>query len=196
MFGSESMLARTLRVVSSVASEVWIVACEGQAVAGATAPDAWDAKGRMPSAPPYPRIVRDPADGLGPLAAVARGLAVLESPHAFVTGCDAPLLQPALIRRMLELAEGYDCAVPRIEGRWMPLCAVYDRRLAARAQCLVDAGERRASALATTSHTRELRAEDLSACDPELESFMSCNSPEEYAALLARARAEAIRAPG
>jgi molybdenum cofactor guanylyltransferase len=168
-FGDETLLERVVRIVSTVADEIWVVAREGQAVADGL------------------RVVRDPSEGLGPLVALAAGLGALESPRAFVTACDTPLLRPELVNGMLALAECHECAVPRLDGHWMPLTAVYSRTLAARARELADAGERRARALAAHSHTRELQPEDLMPFDPSLESLMDCNSPEAYEALLTRA---------
>ena len=45
-----------------------------------------------------------------------------------MTSCDVPLLEPAFVREMLELADGYDVAVMEIEGS-DPLSAVYRREV-------------------------------------------------------------------
>lgn len=168
-FGPERMLERMVRILSEAVDEVWVVAREGQDV------------------PADLRVVRDPADGLGPLAGLASGLAAVEARRVFVTACDTPLLRPAFVERMLALADGYACAVPVVDGHWMVLSAVYEASLHTRAQALLDAGERRPRALCEQSHTRIVHPEDVRTCDPDLESLMGCNSKEEYAALVSRA---------
>ena len=86
-FGDETMLERMVRIVASVTDEVVIVAREGQRVPG-------DFAGTRCR----PKIVRDPAEGLGPLAGIAEGLAAVSSERAFLCSCDLPLLEPAVIR--------------------------------------------------------------------------------------------------
>jgi molybdopterin-guanine dinucleotide biosynthesis protein A len=108
-FGDETMLERIVGVVSRVVDEVWVVAREGQAVAGDF------------------RIARDPAEGLGPLAGLVTGLAAMAAERAFLTTCDVPLLKPAYVARLLELSRGHPIAVPVVGGHTMVTSAVYSR---------------------------------------------------------------------
>jgi molybdenum cofactor guanylyltransferase len=169
-FGGEILLARVVRIVRGAADEVVLVAREGQAL-----PEGFDA-------------VRDPAEGLGPLAGIAVGLRHIRSDRAFVTGCDAPLLQPALIQRLLELADGYDAAVPLIDGRFMTTTAVYERSIASIAEALVAKRALRTSGLLDHVRVRPVDADELRDVDPDLESFRTCNTPADYAEALRRSR--------
>jgi molybdopterin-guanine dinucleotide biosynthesis protein A len=110
-FGDETMLERIVGVVSRVVDEVWVVAREGQAVAGDF------------------RIARDPAEGLGPLAGLVTGLAAMAAERAFLTTCDVPLLKPAYVARLLELSRGHPIAVPVVGGHTMVTSAVYSREV-------------------------------------------------------------------
>ena len=57
------------------------------------------------------------------------GLCYAKHPLAFVTACDTPLLQPALIRMLLETAgDDTDVVIPQTENGLEPLCAVYSQR--------------------------------------------------------------------
>jgi len=165
-FGNETLLLRVVRLVREVAGEVLLVAREGQAL-----PDGVDA-------------VRDPAEGLGPLAGIAAGLLAMTSERAFVAACDMPLLRPALARRLIELSHGYEACVPLVDGFAVPTCAVYAKTTAALARELVAARELRPKALFESVRTRFVAGDELRDVDPELESFLDCDTQESYQAAL------------
>jgi molybdopterin-guanine dinucleotide biosynthesis protein A len=168
-FGGETLLARVLRLVHEVVPDVVLVAREGQEL-----PDGLDA-------------VRDPAEGLGPLAGITAGLAAVSGERVFVAACDMPLLRPALVRRLLELAEGFDACAPVIGGIPVPTCAVYARATAERARQLVAEGRLSARGLLESVRTRWVGEQELRGVDPELASFLDCDTPEAYRAALAAA---------
>jgi molybdopterin-guanine dinucleotide biosynthesis protein A len=165
-FGEELLLLRIVRLVREVASEVLLVAREGQALPGGL-----DA-------------VRDPAEGLGPLAGIAAGLNAMTRERAFVAACDMPLLRPALARRLLELSHGMDACVPVVDGFAVPTCAVYARSAAAVARELVAARELRPKVLLESVRTRFVLDDELRGVDPELLSFLDCDTEAGYQAAL------------
>lgn len=173
-FGEETLLARVVRLVRSVVPDLWLVAREGQ-----TLPEGIDA-------------VRDPAEGLGPLAGLAAGLRALHTDRAFVAACDLPLLAPALVRFLLDEARDADACVPRVGGFAMSACAVYRRELGPVAARLLERGERRLRVLLDQVRTRYIEADLLRAVDPELASFTDCGTPEAYDRALRRAGLVAI----
>jgi molybdopterin-guanine dinucleotide biosynthesis protein A len=162
-FGAETMLARVIRTVREVVPEVLLVAREGQDL------------------PAGLEAVRDPAEGLGPLAAIAAGLSTVTAERAVAVACDMPLLRPALLRRLLELAEGSDACVPVVDGFAVPTCAVYRREIAGIAEELVAARRLAPALLLQRVKTRYVGPEELRDADPALESFRDCNTPERYA---------------
>jgi molybdopterin-guanine dinucleotide biosynthesis protein A len=180
-FGSETLLARVVRIVSEVADDVVLVAREGQSL-----PE------RAGQASPC-RVVRDPAEGLGPLAGIAAGLGAIRGLRALVVACDMPLLRPALARRLLELLGGAEALVPVVEGFPVPTCAVYARGIAGHARELVAARELRPRAFLARVETRFVPAEELRDVDPALESFRDCDTEEDYRAAL-RAAGLAVEA--
>jgi molybdenum cofactor guanylyltransferase len=167
-FGGEPLLARVVRLALEAVDDVVIVAREGQ-----TLPDRCDVA-----------AVRDPVEGLGPLAALAVGLRHVAGDRAFVTGCDTPFLRPALIRRLLDLSSGYDAAVPLVDGRVMTTAAVYTRAVVDVADALVAERRLRVSDLVDRVRARTVLPEDLRDVDPTFESFRNCNTPESYAEAL------------
>ena len=168
-FGGETLLARVVAIVRQAADDVVLVAREGQ-----TLPEGFEA-------------VRDPAEGLGPLAGLMVGLRHVKADRAFVTACDAPFLRPALIERLLDLSAGYDAAVPMIDGHLMMTAAVYARSIAPVVDALVARRALRTRDLLDHVRARRIEPDELRDVDPELESFRTCNRPEDYADALRRA---------
>jgi molybdopterin-guanine dinucleotide biosynthesis protein A len=171
--GPSALLAHVVQAVSAAAHPVVVVAARGQ---------------QLPPLPADVRVLRDPVSGRGPLQAIAVALAALapDASHAFVAATDAPFLHPAFVRRMFELCAGHDAAVVEEDGRLHPLAAVYATALAAEAERLLGAGERRLTQLLERAATRRVtRAELLAdaalrAEDPGLRSLVNVNTPADY----------------
>lgn len=79
------------------------------------------------------RVVADEADGLGPLAGLAAGLANARADYVALSPVDAPWIAPPLIAHLFERAEAEraDGAVVEREGRLEALWGVYRRRTTA-----------------------------------------------------------------
>ena len=151
----------------------------------------------LPELPAWTETVFDRTEGRGPLEGLAAALASLDgrAELAFVAGCDAPLLRPALVHRLFDLAEGYDVAVPHLDGFDQPLTAVYRVRLAAEFRAALDAGQRRIAAIFDRVATRRVTAAELRDADPLLESFVNINDPAAYRAVQERLAASGCTAP-
>lgn len=170
-FLGETLLRRVVRTMRSAVDEVVLVAREGQELGEAQEP-----------------VARDPAEGLGPLAGIAAGLRAVRAERAFVTACDAPFLTPGVVRRLLDLSRGFDAAVPLVGGFHMTTCAVYARRCAEAAERLIAERRLRPLFLVEAVRARIVLPEELRDVDPDLACFLTCNTPAEYEAALARAR--------
>ena len=161
-FGDETMLERIAGIVSRVVEEVWVVAREGQRIAG-----------------DFP-IARDPAEGLGPLAGLVTGLRAMSAERAFLTACDVPLLKSAYVARLLELSRGHPIAVPVVGGRTMVTSAVYSREVLPVAEELLRQRRLRPLFLVEAFDARIVREAELREVDAELDSLRDCNTPEAY----------------
>jgi molybdenum cofactor guanylyltransferase len=179
-FGGEPLLARVVRRIAEVACPIVVVAAPEQEV------------------PPLPddiTVARDPVSGRGPLQGIAAGLEALAGRvrAAFVSSTDVPLLHPALIRRLYALRGGeYDIAVPRADGHYHPLCAIYGLEARAEIAALLAASRLRPFFVFERMRTiiadeqLLLAGEELRAADPALLSLRNVNTPEEYRAALAQ----------
>ncbi len=135
------------------------------------------------SLPPLPsaiEVLEDPVEGQGPLAGIAAGLAACagRASVVFVCATDLPLLTHTCVLTIVAaLSPDDEIAVPQGDGRDHPLAAAYRTAVAPRAQALLAAGERRATALLDASRTKRLPASTaLRSC------LTNLNTAEEYRA--------------
>ena len=162
-FGHETLLDRVLRVVAAVAGEVVLAAAPEQPV------------------PAGFRVSRDAAAGAGPLPALVEALPLVEATHTLVLACDLPLLKADVLSLLVDLSEGWEGAVPLVNGRRLPTCAVFQTtalRLAR--ERFGDPRHRSLRDFIAGLRLRDVSANLFEAVDPQLSSFTSCNTPDEY----------------
>ena len=168
--GDETLLERAVRVVKEVADEVIVVA---------RPVEDRDTGGGNPFFGLPVVLVHDPIADLGPLAGIAAGLSASTTDLNIVIACDMPLIRAAVLRRLLDLRGNADICLAVIDGRASPLCAVYRSSVAVAAQQLLAAGERRVMRLLDQVQTKRVDAAVFRDLDPDLDSFLSCNTPED-----------------
>jgi molybdenum cofactor guanylyltransferase len=174
--GDETMLARTMRLIAAVVprEQVVLVAAAEQ---------------RLPTLPWEATVVRDRAPDQGPLPAIVDGLASLplQVTAALAIACDSPLLEPALIEMLFQsLSISCDAVIP-IDGELLhPLLAVYRPHVADALLKEFNAGAHSLQRAIRSACFAPLLmpVEQLRAVDPELRSFLSCNTEQEYQAAL------------
>ena len=168
-FGGESMLSRAVRIARLASDDVLLV-------------------GPMTAEASQARDLVDP--GQGPLVALAMALRSARESHVLLLACDMPLVVPAMPRHLRALAGDSDACVPRVGGIAVPTCAIYRRDIADVADALVARGGRSLRALLEVIRVRWVEEEELRAVDPDLASFIDCDTPEDYARALKFARHE------
>ena len=173
-FGSETMLGRVVRLLREVVEPVVVVAAPGQ---------------KLPTLPAEVLQARDRREDCGPLEGLATGLIALENraTHVYATSCDVPLLVPGFVRRVMELAEDHDVAVPYADGFHHPLAAVYRTNVLPPIERLIADRLMRPVFLFDEVDTRIVMAEELIDVDAELATLQNLNRPADYFAALAKA---------
>ena len=163
-FGAETMLDRIVRITRTLSSDVIVVGRRDQP--GVT--------------------VHDAVEDQGPLSGIAAGLSASKTDLNLVIACDMPLIRPAVLQRLLDAIGDADVCVAMIDGHASALCGVYRSRVATAAQSLFDSGERRVMPLLDLVQTKRVDAALLRDIDPELETFVSCDTAEKYQWALSR----------
>ncbi len=125
------------------------------------------------------RLIEDIYPDKGPLGGLHAGLTAVRAWPALALGCDAPLLEPRLLRELLDLAETVDAVVPVADGSKQCLCAAYGQA------CLDSIGSRlarnqlRAADFLDDVRTRYLIETEWRDFDPEGLSFLNINDDRE-----------------
>jgi molybdopterin-guanine dinucleotide biosynthesis protein A len=169
--GGEVMLPRVVRLLGEAVGPVVVVAAPGQDV---------------PPLPAAVRVVRDEVGGRGPLQGLAAGLAAMdgEADAAYLSACDAPLLRPAFVRRMVELLGDHVACVPAVGGLAQPLAGVYRVSVLGAVRELLAEDRRAVWGLLDVVPTRLVRPAELADADPRLDSLRNVNTPAAYEAVL------------
>lgn len=100
------------------------------------------------------RTVPDRVPGKGPLMGIASAVDAARHERVFVTACDIPVIDLDTVARMLVLAEDFDCVIPMSSIGHEPLFAVYRKSAIPAMRDVLEAGERRISAIFTRVRTR------------------------------------------
>lgn len=173
-FGGETLLSRTVRVVSQVTDDVLVVGRVG-------GNDALSA-----------RYLADDFPNSGPLGGLLTGLRQARYPYATVVACDMPFLDASVLRLMGEVAEGYDAVVPRLDGSAQPTLAVYGRSCSGAIERQFARGDLALRNLLPELRVRWIDDEEIRRVDPSGQSFRNVNTPGDWEE--ARREAEDSRA--
>ena len=166
--GDETMIGHVLRAVHHSAKNVRVVGRERQQAEDVIPAEFLDTTA----------FVCDAVPDRGPLEGMRAGMESLPDSIqlAFVCGCDCPLITPNFIEFMFRLADGYEAAVPWIDGELCPIPAVYRKANALAAiKDMLTTGERSLWRLVERLQTRRVTREELEQIDSGLESLINVN---------------------
>lgn len=169
-FGNTSLLERVVFNLSLFDSDIIIVTATKRA---------------LPQSIDYPklRVVADIYPGKGALGGVYTGLVASESLYNLVVASDMPFLNQALLRYMVQLADGFDLVLPRLGNNMIePLHAVYSKNCLATIKNLLEQGKMRFTDLLTLVKVRYVEAEEINRFDPRHLSFFNINTEADLKA--------------
>ncbi len=121
------------------------------------------------------KLVADAAPGLGPISGLQSGLQACDTEHILVVACDLPFLNVELLRFIADLPRSYQALVPRSEGRWQPLCAIYARSCLEVVDAMVSAGGGSIHQLLERLDVQRPDEEEIRRLDPNGLSFLNLN---------------------
>ncbi len=161
----QTLLERVLAVAREVAANVRIV---GDRAKFAT----------------FAVVVEDQFRDCGPLGGIHAALRASETELNLILAVDVPYAPPALLQYLLAQAPSAPHAlvtVPRTAEGWQPLCAVYRREFADRAEQALHSGRYRIDALFEAARTNVIGEQELAIAGFAPESFRNLNTPEDVA---------------
>jgi molybdopterin-guanine dinucleotide biosynthesis protein A len=164
-FGNETMLERITRILRGITDEVIVVGRRDQDAA----------------------TIHDATEDQGPLSGIASGLSSSRTDLNIVVACDMPLINPHVLERMAAAVGNDDVCVAMVDGHASALCGIYRSRIATDAEALLATGERRVMRLLDRVKTQRIDASLFHDIDPELQTFISVDTPEAYRNALQRA---------
>lgn len=166
-FGAETLLQRIVRIMGEVLEPVVVVAANGQI---------------LPDLPASVIISTDKNEGQGPLEGLAAGLEAVKDrcDAVFLSSCDVPFLKKEFILGMAgALGESRMC-IPKTDGFFHPLAAVYRVDVLPDVQQLLGEKKLRPFFLLEKVKGKIVAEEQLKQFDPELFSLKNLNTPEDF----------------
>ena len=162
----------------------------------------------LPDLDEHVRVEEDPHEGRGPMQGLAVGLsaAAASSELAFVCSTDLPFLHSAFVSAVIRAFEADtagdqarpDVVLPFVRGYRQPMAAGYRTDLAPRVEALLEQGRLRPMHLFEECNVRQvdesvlLADRRLAAADPDLDSVLNVNEPDDYAAARSRPAPEVV----
>lgn len=129
---------------------------------------------------PYP-IAPDRFEARSSLTGIHAGLVAMRAPHGFMAACDAPFLQPGLVRTLLEqAAPEADVIIPlKADGYVEPLCAIYSKRCLPHIEAQLERQNFRIISFFDKVNVQHVPVDLLHQADPHQLSFFNVNSPDD-----------------
>ena len=162
-FDGEPLIVHTVRRLAQLFPDIVVVAAPDQ---------------ELPSLPVT--LVHDDVGYQGPVGGICYGLQAAQRDVCFVTSCDAPFLQLALLTHLVSRGRDYDVVAPFWQDRLQPLLAVYRRSVVPLLQGQLERGELRPILLYKKVPTLEVGPDEILQFDPDGYSFRNMNSPQDY----------------
>jgi molybdopterin-guanine dinucleotide biosynthesis protein A len=164
--GNTSLLERVIASIDSISREIIIVTAEKRAFA--------------PLAN-HPKIKTacDILPGQGSLGGIYTGLVKSNSRYNLVVAADMPFLNESLLHYIIEVSNGFDFVLPRINNLFEPLHAVYSRDCIAPIETIFNQGKKVIIELFNYVKVRYIEAGEVDRFDPQHLSFFNINTPEE-----------------
>jgi molybdopterin-guanine dinucleotide biosynthesis protein A len=164
--GDKSLLEQVISRIDSLSKKIIIVTAEERT---------------FPQLASHPKlkIVSDIFPGKGALGGIYTGLVTSESFYNLVIAADMPFLNQPLLSYMIEVSDGFDFVLPRINNLFEPLHAVYSKSCVAPIEFILKQGKKVIIELFNFVKVRYVEAEEIDRFDPQHLSFFNINTEED-----------------
>lgn len=130
------------------------------------------------------RVIEDLMPDAHALGGLYTGLKAASHDLCFVCGCDAPFLNPSLIRFLAQQADGYALVIPKTRHGLQPLHAVYTTSALPTIKAQLHNQQWALQALVSKLSAKVVEPEAVHRFDPEELSFFNVNTPKDLAQAL------------
>jgi len=124
-------------------------------------------------------VVHDLIPGYGALMGLYTGLKNAPTDRVLAVACDMPFLQPKLLEHLIHVDVKADVVVPKIDGHFEPLLAIYSKNCLGPIEDMIDRAQKCVYDFYPKVRVREISQKELRIFDPELKSLVNFNTPKE-----------------
>jgi len=124
-------------------------------------------------------VVNDMIPDYGALMGLYTGLKNAPTDRVLAVACDMPFLQPKLLEYLIHADMDADVVVPKIDGHFEPLLAVYSKNCLSTIEDMINRSEKCVYDFYPKVRVREVSKKELRRVDPELKSLVNFNTPQE-----------------
>lgn len=130
--------------------------------------------------------------GFGSMSGLHTGLFYAETETVFALGCDMPFIEPRLMEYIISVRGDADIAVPVMGKYFEPLFSAYSKTCIDEVERCIRDGRRQIVSFFNRMKLRKVLEHELRAVDPDLDSIMNVNTPEDIdrAEIIAKRRRE------
>jgi molybdenum cofactor guanylyltransferase len=164
--GNQSLLEQVISRVDSLSKEIIIVTAKERSFT-------------QLADHPKVKTVFDVFPGQGSLGGIYTGLLKSNSFYNLVVAADMPFLNKALLGYMIEMSQGFDFVLPKVNNWFEPLHAVYSRNCLAPIESMLTRGKKVIVELFDYVKVKYIEAEEIDRFDPQHLSFFNINTPED-----------------
>lgn len=116
-----------------------------------------------------------------PLGGIYTALSQVETDLVFVSSCDLPFPNEAVLRYICSLSDGFDAVVPETPKGYEPLFALYGKNCLDQIRSQLESGDFCAYAWYPLAKVRVVSPAELASLDPDGSAFCNINTPEQFA---------------
>ena len=128
---------------------------------------------------PKVKVVSDIFPGQGSLGGIYTGLKKSGSFYNLVVAADMPFLNESLLRYIIEVSDGYDFVLPKVDDLYEPLHAVYSQNCITPIETILQQGKKVIIELFNYVKVRYIGAEEIDRFDPQHLSYFNINTKED-----------------
>ena len=125
------------------------------------------------------KIYSDLIPGKGALGGLYTGIVFASFQHSFCVACDMPFIKKSLVQYLIEEIDDADVVIPRTKDGLEPLHAIYSKNCVNPIRRMIEEGKSKIIDIYGHVKVKIIDEKDFFRYDPERESFINVNTPEE-----------------